>query len=57
MGVYYLLDLSRGATEHPEKVNAVAITESLFHTLNVKPCWDARFRQKRKPFTARTPWS
>jgi len=37
VGVYYFLDLSRGATEHPEKVNAVAVTESLLHTLDVKP--------------------
>lgn len=37
IGVYYYLDLSRGATEHPEKVNAVAVTESLLHTLDVKP--------------------
>lgn len=37
IGVYYFLDLSRSATEHPEKVNAVAVTESLLHTLDVKP--------------------
>jgi predicted permease len=37
VGVYYFLDLSRGATEHPEKVNAVAVSESLLHTLDLKP--------------------
>ena len=37
IGVYYFLDLSRGATEHPEKINAVAVTESLLRTLDVKP--------------------
>jgi putative ABC transport system permease protein len=37
VGVYHFLDLSRGATEHPEKVNAVAVTESLLDALDVKP--------------------
>lgn len=37
VGVYYFLDLSRSAVERPEKVNAVAISQSLLNTLEVKP--------------------
>jgi putative ABC transport system permease protein len=36
-GAYYFLDLSRGGIEIPEKVNAVAVTSSLFRTLGVQP--------------------
>src|SRR5215831_9616205 len=37
VGAYYFLDLSRGAIEIPEKVNAVAVTGSLLTTLGVHP--------------------
>ena len=36
-GAYYFLDLSRSGIEIPEKVNAVAVTASLFRTLGVQP--------------------
>lgn len=36
-GAYYFLDLSRSGIEIPEKVNAVAVTSSLFRTLGVQP--------------------
>ena len=37
VGVYYFLDLNRTGVERPEKVNAVAMTSSMFTTLDVKP--------------------
>ncbi len=37
IGLYYFLDLNHTGVERPEKVNAVAMTSSLFHTLDVKP--------------------
>lgn len=37
IGVYYFLDLSLSGVELPQKVNAVAVTESLFRTLGVQP--------------------
>lgn len=36
-GIFFYLDLSRTGSPHPEKVNAVAVTTSLFETLEVKP--------------------
>jgi len=36
-GAYYFLDLSRSGIEIPEKVNAVAVTSSLFRALGVQP--------------------
>jgi hypothetical protein len=36
-GTFFYLDLSRTGIRHPEKVNAVAATSSLFETLGVKP--------------------
>ena len=36
-GTFFYLDLSRTGIRHPEKVNAVAVTTSLFETLEVKP--------------------
>ena len=35
IGLYYFLDLNLTGVERPEKVNAVAMTSSLFHTLDV----------------------
>src|SRR5579863_4534357 len=37
IGLYYFLDLNHTGVEHPEKVNAVAVTSSLFRALDVKP--------------------
>lgn len=37
LGVYYFLDLNHTGLERPERVNAVAMTSSLFRTLGVKP--------------------
>jgi len=37
VGVYYFLDLNHTGVEHPQKVNAVAMTSSVFTTLAVKP--------------------
>jgi predicted permease len=50
VGVYYFLDLSRGATEHPEKVNAVAVTESLLHALDVKPLLGRTFSPEEETY-------
>jgi len=50
VGVYYFLDLSRGATEHPEKVNAVAVTESLLHTLDAKPLLGRTFTPEEERY-------
>ena len=36
-GAYYFLDLTRTGIERPVKVNAIAITSSLFDTLKVRP--------------------
>jgi len=36
-GAYYFLDLTRTAIEQPVKVNAIAVTSSLFDTLGVRP--------------------
>ena len=36
-GLHYFLDLSHTGIQRPEKVNAVAMTASMFHTLGVKP--------------------
>jgi predicted permease len=37
IGLYYFLDLNHTGVERPEKVNAVAVTSSLFRTFDVKP--------------------
>jgi len=49
-GVYYFLDFSRSATEHPEKVNAVAVTESLLHTLDLKPLLGRTFSPEEETY-------
>ncbi len=36
-GAYYFLDLTRTGIERPVKVNAIAVTSSLFDTLGVQP--------------------
>ena len=50
VGVLYFLDLSRGATEHPEKVNAVAVTESLLHALDIKPLLGRTFTPEEERY-------
>lgn len=37
VGAFYFLDLNHTGIEHPEKVNAVAMTSTLFRTLGVQP--------------------
>jgi predicted permease len=37
IGLYYFLDLNHTGVERPQEVNAVAMTSSLFRTLDVKP--------------------
>lgn len=37
IGLRYFLDLNHTGVEHPEKVNAIAVTSSLFRSLDVKP--------------------
>jgi putative ABC transport system permease protein len=37
IGLYYFLDLNHTGVERPEKVNAVAMTSSLFRTFDVRP--------------------
>ncbi|MGP0074808.1 MAG: ABC transporter permease [Bryobacteraceae bacterium] len=37
VGLHYFLDLSHTGTDRPQKVNAVAMTTSMFRTLGVKP--------------------
>ncbi len=36
-GVFYFLDLTRTGIERPQKINAIAMTSSLFRTLGVPP--------------------
>ncbi|HEY3459118.1 MAG TPA: hypothetical protein VGK64_31325 [Bryobacteraceae bacterium] len=45
-GVFFYLDLSRTGIAPPQKVNAVAVTTSLFETLDVKP-FGAHYRRPR----------
>jgi predicted permease len=49
-GTFFYLDLSRTGIRHPEKVNAVAATTSLFETLGVKPFMGRYFiRAEQQP--------
>ena len=43
IGLYYFLDLNHTGVDHPEKVNAVAMTSGLFRTLDVKPLFGRVF--------------
>jgi putative ABC transport system permease protein len=49
-GVYYFLDLTRTGTEHPVKVNAIAATASLFHTLGVAPMMGRLFTAQEETY-------
>ncbi len=42
-GAYYFLDLTRTGIERPVKVNAIAVTSSLFDTLGVRPLFGRTF--------------
>jgi putative ABC transport system permease protein len=42
-GAYYFLDLTRTGIERPVKVNAIAVTSSLFDTLGVHPLFGRTF--------------
>jgi putative ABC transport system permease protein len=50
VGVYYFLDLNHTGVDHPEKVNAVAVTSALFRTLDVKPLIGRVFTPEEERF-------
>jgi predicted permease len=50
VGLYYFLDLNHTGVERPEKVNAVAVTSSLFRTLDVKPLIGRVFTPEEERF-------
>jgi putative ABC transport system permease protein len=50
IGLYYFLDLNHTGVERPEKVNAVAMTSSLFRTLDVKPLIGRVFTPEEERF-------
>ena len=50
VGAFYFLDLSRTRIAIPAKVNAVAMTSSLFHTLEVKPLIGRVFSPQEEHF-------
>ena len=50
IGLYYFLDLNHTGVERPEKVNAVAMTSSLFRTLDVKPLMGRVFTPDEERF-------
>ena len=47
---YYYLDLSRSGMEIPQKVNAVAVTGSLFRTLGVQPVVGRSFTEAEQRY-------
>ena len=47
VGAFYYLDLTRTTDRQAEKVNAVAVTGSLFKTLGVHPVLGRSFLQRR----------
>ena len=49
-GAYFFLDLSRTGIEIPEKVNAVAVTASLFDTLGVAPRLGRNFNDNEQGY-------
>ena len=49
-GAYYFLDLSRGGMDVPQKVNAVAISSSLFDVLGVKPLVGRTFNEAEQKY-------
>ena len=50
VGVYYFLDLSHTGIEHAQKVNAVAMTSSMFDALSVKPLMGRTFSADEERF-------
>lgn len=50
IGLHYFLDLSRTGTDHARKVNAVAMTSSMFETLGVKPLIGRAFTPNEERF-------
>ncbi len=50
VGLYYFLDLNHTGVERPEKVNAVAMTSSLFQTLDVKPLFGRVFNTEEERY-------
>jgi predicted permease len=50
VGLYYFLDLNHSGVERPEKVNAVAMTASMFRTLDVKPLIGRVFTPEEERF-------
>jgi predicted permease len=50
VGLYYFLDLNHTGVERPQKVNAVAMTSSLFRTLDVKPLIGRVFTPEEERF-------
>lgn len=51
IGLYYFLDLSRTGIERAKKVNAIALTSSMFHTLGVKPLIGRTFTSEEERFS------
>ncbi len=49
-GVFYFLDLSRTGVDRPEKVNAVAVSASLFRTLGMAPVMGETFSSQEESF-------
>ena len=49
-GAFYYLDLNRSGIERPEKVNAVAVTASLFRTLGVQPIMGRNFTAEEEQY-------
>src|SRR3984885_5956270 len=50
VGLFYFLDLNHTGVDRPEKVNAVAVTSSLFRTLDVKPLMGRTFTPEEERF-------
>jgi predicted permease len=50
LGLHYFLDLNHTGTRRPEKVNAVAMTSSMFRTLGVKPLLGRAFTSEEERF-------
>jgi putative ABC transport system permease protein len=50
VGVYFFLDLSRTGIEHAEKVNAVAMTSSMFDALGTTPLMGRTFKPEEERF-------
>jgi len=55
VGLHYFLDLNHTGAQRPEKVNAVAMTASMFRTLGVKPLIGRVFTSEEKRSRGRMP--